>query len=773
MNFPHSSDPWSGRLIGERQRYRLGLRLGEGGMGCVFLAMDTLLGQQVALKLLKETLVGSEELRKRFEREVALSAALKSDHIVQVTDFGVSPEGHPFYVMEYLHGQTLGQLLRHEKQLSAERTVDIISQVCEGLQLAHEGVALWRDGATTREHVSVVHRDLKPDNIFLVPKAQGDCVKILDFGIAKIRDNTAEQTNLTSMFIGTVHYAAPEQLGVAQDLDGRADIYSLGIILYEMLSGTDPFGLGLNINKISGISWVVAHTSKPAVPLRSQPDCEHLSPALEAVVMRCLQKAPLERFASVDKLNQALQAAVVPSAVSGRTSPQQYPRHQNTYQQLQQTLLLSQKMTEATEVRTQRSTGGSSGGALPPAQSSAPIGSGGASKAPDQECEQETTVNIRQLYPFNQEPRQHLQQSLEPGKKIINGLEAKATEKYNSHAIPPSSIPQGREHQRKARRLLLQATTGIAATLVALSLAHYAYTQWQADRVASAILENTKTLKAENKYEECVNQAKAVPQKSSFYAVAQNTLNECQRLVQDEKWLAQAQELAKKKNFKAAIATVSAIHSDSGLHSLAEQLTNQWSKNLLNQAEGLYKQSYNSTTLEKAIDITKAIPKTSSVAQNVGETIKKWRTEWNQNETYLQEAENALKQGKAQEAIDKTNRVRLLGQDVKQDTPYWQNKMKPIIVRAKGFIAASAMTAPLPPSNPTLRLPQASIVQPHQSQPLQIHQSAPTQTYRPWSIQPRRVPTQTYRPRSIQPRRAPTQPLKPQKSPSAWTTKVL
>jgi len=319
MKSPSQSDAWLGRLIGDRQRYRLDKRLAAGGMGDVFVAMDTLLGQQVTLKLLKDTLVASGELRKRFEREVALCAALKSDHVVEVSDYGVTAEGYPFFVMEYLPGQSLGQLLRQKKRLPVERTVNIIAQVCDGLHLAHRGVTLWRDNATVSEQIKVVHRDLKPDNIFLVPTSLGELVKILDFGVAKIREASAESTSLTNMFLGTFHYAAPEQLEVEKDLDGRADIYSLGIIVYEMLSGTDPFGLGLNTHKISEISWALAHTSKPSVPLRSQPGLSQMSPELEAVVMRCLQKAPNERFASVDELKQALQAAV---ATGGETIAQ-------------------------------------------------------------------------------------------------------------------------------------------------------------------------------------------------------------------------------------------------------------------------------------------------------------------------------------------------------------------------------------------------------------------------------------------------------------------
>jgi serine/threonine-protein kinase len=312
MNSPLQQDNWLGRNIGDRQRYRLEQHLGSGGMGDVFVARDTLLGKQVALKLLKDTLVESPALRKRFEREVALCAALKSDHIVSISDYGVTTDGYPFYVMEYLRGQSLKQLLQQQQRLSLEQTARIIAQVCEALRLAHEGVTLWQNGATANKQIKIVHRDLKPDNIFLVPTGLGELVKVLDFGIAKICNDTTEHTNLTNMFVGTFHYASPEQFEFGADIDERADIYSLGIILYEMLSGTDPFGLGANINQnvISGMSWVFAHASKPPIPLRSQQNLLHFSPQLEAVVMRCLQKLPERRFASVDELNRALQAAV-------------------------------------------------------------------------------------------------------------------------------------------------------------------------------------------------------------------------------------------------------------------------------------------------------------------------------------------------------------------------------------------------------------------------------------------------------------------------------
>ena len=311
-----SSDPWIGRIIGDCRRYCLEQRIGAGGMGNVYLAMDTRLGQQVALKLLRDTLAVSVPLQKRFEREAMLCAALKSDHIVDISDYGLTEEGYPFYVMEYLVGETLGQLLRRELQLPVERTIEIACQVCAGLQLAHQGVRIRREGVvTTSDPIQIVHRDLKPDNIFLIPTALGELVKILDFGIAKIRNEALELTNLTSTFLGTFRYAAPEQLQIEKNIDGRADIYSLGMILYEMLSGSDPFGFGTEARKTSGVSWGIAHTSQLPQPLRSQPQCKDLPVELEVIVMRCLNKLPEQRFGSVAELSTALQS-VLPASLN-------------------------------------------------------------------------------------------------------------------------------------------------------------------------------------------------------------------------------------------------------------------------------------------------------------------------------------------------------------------------------------------------------------------------------------------------------------------------
>jgi eukaryotic-like serine/threonine-protein kinase len=312
MNAPYHSNPWIGRLLGDNQRYRLDRRLGGGGMGDVFLATDTRIGQQVALKLLKDNLVESPEMRQRFEHEIAICAALSNEHIVNIMDSGVTPEGYPFYVMEYLRGFTLGELLRAEHQLSIDRTAKIISQICNGLLLAHQGVDL-PDG----EHIeAVIHRDLKPDNIFLQPTDLGEWVKIVDFGIAKIRYKDRQNQTLTHTFLGTLRYASPEQMMGDRELDARSDIYSLGVILYEMLSGADPFGFNIKARPMSEFSWMKAHTSEQPISLRSQPNCGSLPASLEAVTRKCLEKTPDLRFASVAEFNQALQAAIASPGVN-------------------------------------------------------------------------------------------------------------------------------------------------------------------------------------------------------------------------------------------------------------------------------------------------------------------------------------------------------------------------------------------------------------------------------------------------------------------------
>jgi len=307
----YQSNSFIGRSIGDNNRYQIEAHLGKGGMGDVYRAIDNRLGKKVAIKLLS-TLSSSAsttaelDFRRRFERECAICAAIQSENVVQVSDYGITAEGQPFYVMEYLEGLTLEQVLKQTSTLSVERTKQIVTQICAGLKSAHEGVIFKIPDVSSERHIKIIHRDLKPANIFLVPTEFGERVKIIDFGVAKIQSLHLENTNLTGAFLGTYHYAAPEQFDCQANIDERSDIYCLGIILYEMLAGVDPFGLKSQGQQVTGESWINAHLLKPVIPLRSQPGCEHLSVKLEQLVMRCLAKHPERRFSSVQALAQAL-----------------------------------------------------------------------------------------------------------------------------------------------------------------------------------------------------------------------------------------------------------------------------------------------------------------------------------------------------------------------------------------------------------------------------------------------------------------------------------
>lgn len=553
MSSSSYSHPWIGRLIGDNQRYRLDQRLGGGGMGDVFLATDTRVGQQVALKLLKDNLAESTEMRKRFEREIAICAALPSEHIVKVSDCGVTPEGYPFYIMEYLRGETLGQLLRREPRLALERTANIMSQVCHGLQLAHQGVTL-PNGEQIQE---VVHRDLKPDNIFLVNTDLGEWVKIVDFGIAKIRYENAEQTIPTSTFLGTFRYAAPEQMMGDRNLDPRADIYSLGVIIYEMLTGVDPFGLSRQGHQMTETSWIVAHTSKSPQSMRSQPGCEQLSPEIEAVVMRCLEKDPSRRFASVEELNQALQLAVQPAARNtSLTTPEAtivQPRPLVTKEYPE---TISRPLNPPSIVQPKKT----------------------IVETPPQQPE---TIS-RPLQPL----------SLEQPETTI--FQAKSPVPPNSHAkviTPPPSPPsiatpeevivqpilssnsflpnlreetifQPRPSQKNAQFSLnlIKISGIISVIMIAIVGGFYLYFYIQPRQVLNEIV----GLKQQSNYEQCIVKAEQVSPEHKIYEQVQTILNECR--------LAYAKQLSNQGRWQEACEIADQIPAGSPFYSEAQEL---------------------------------------------------------------------------------------------------------------------------------------------------------------------------------------------------------
>ncbi|WP_287128120.1 serine/threonine-protein kinase, partial [Candidatus Cyanaurora vandensis] len=280
-------------------RYRLTRFIGGGGMGRVYMAQDLRLAQKtVAVKVLAPALLGSElnqELRQRFEREAQLSAILGGHpRIIQVTDYGIEQD-QPYLVMEFLAGRNLGEVLRAEGPLTAPRVVQLALQIAGGLHYAHE----MRTQLGERTVTGVIHRDIKPGNLLLVPEAAlGETIKILDFGIAKAL--SAVTLGATTSFIGSLEYASPEQLR-GEALDRRSDIYSLGLVLYELLSGERPLAVDTNTFP----AWYQAHNFTPPRLLTTP-----LPAALVAVVMACLAKDPADRPADLQLVSTRLAASL-------------------------------------------------------------------------------------------------------------------------------------------------------------------------------------------------------------------------------------------------------------------------------------------------------------------------------------------------------------------------------------------------------------------------------------------------------------------------------
>ncbi|NJK62390.1 MAG: serine/threonine protein kinase [Synechococcaceae cyanobacterium SM2_3_1] len=309
-----SSDPFIGQQLAGR--YRLIKLLGQGAMGRVYLAQDQQLGQvTVAVKLLFHSLE-DPKAQQRFEQEARAGAYLgqKSLHIVRVQDYGLSPAGQPFYVMEYLQGESLADRLRQQGALSLQAFLPLARQIGLGLKAAHDG--LWVEG----RQVHIVHRDLKPSNIQVIPdESLGELVKVLDFGIAKLISSNGT-ASLTQAYVGTLAYSSPEQLeGIPPD--PCSDIYSLGILFFEMLTGRLP--IVPTTDTFPG--WYQAHHKAEPAPLhRYDPS---LPVALSELILDCLAKDRRDRPQTMAEILERLQSVTEagplgPRSGGGRPAPQ-------------------------------------------------------------------------------------------------------------------------------------------------------------------------------------------------------------------------------------------------------------------------------------------------------------------------------------------------------------------------------------------------------------------------------------------------------------------
>jgi serine/threonine-protein kinase len=284
-----AADPLVGTTIGERYRV-LGL-LGRGGMGSVYRVLHMMMQKELALKVLHPELGRLEEVAKRFEREAQSASRLDHEHIIRVTDFGRDrgPAGDLlFLVMEILEGDSLKQAIQRRGRLAPAAAVGIARQILEALEHAHAA--------------GVVHRDLKPDNVMLVDRVgRADFVKILDFGIAKLTGPSGKAEALTQagVVFGTPEYISPEQ-AMGQEADGRADLYAVGVMLYEMLVGSRPF---VHDDMVQVLAMHL--TQRPRLLRQAAPEAA-ITPALERIVLKALEKKRDDRYATAAEMSRAL-----------------------------------------------------------------------------------------------------------------------------------------------------------------------------------------------------------------------------------------------------------------------------------------------------------------------------------------------------------------------------------------------------------------------------------------------------------------------------------
>jgi serine/threonine protein kinase len=302
------ADARAGTTVG---KYKLHQIVGRGGMGVVYRGEHVYIGKEVAVKILHDGYGGREESIKRFLREARAASLINHPNIVDITDFGKSNDGTVFFVMEFLHGEPLDALMQRERRLELIRAITIVNQIAGALGAAHAK--------------GIVHRDLKPENVMLT-KREGrrelirqisdesglhtvterekafDFVKILDFGVAKVRDPNVSEARVTQQGVvfGTPEYMAPEtaRIGVS---DPRTDIYALGVIFYEMLTGTIPFA------GETAVDVMLKVVSEPVTPPRDRAPGIEITPEAEQLIMKALSKDPLRRQQSMEELHEELQ----------------------------------------------------------------------------------------------------------------------------------------------------------------------------------------------------------------------------------------------------------------------------------------------------------------------------------------------------------------------------------------------------------------------------------------------------------------------------------
>jgi serine/threonine-protein kinase len=281
--------PWlryglaEGALVADK--YRLKGILGEGGMGLVVSAHHEALDRMVALKVLRKESAKDPVMVERFLREARAAANLRSEHVAHVLDVGTLSTGAPFMVLEYLEGADLSQVLALQGRLPVAVACNYLVQACEAVAEAHAG--------------GIVHRDLKPENLYLTTSLGGaDCVKVLDFGVSKVLGAERAALTTTGVAVGSPVYMAPEQVRGSREIGPRADVWALGVVLYELLTGSLPF----EAESLPDLCLKIANEAPQPLPSRRG----DVPAALAAVVSRCLEKDPVRRYFDAAELAESL-----------------------------------------------------------------------------------------------------------------------------------------------------------------------------------------------------------------------------------------------------------------------------------------------------------------------------------------------------------------------------------------------------------------------------------------------------------------------------------
>jgi eukaryotic-like serine/threonine-protein kinase len=306
-----ATDPFIGTVL--NNRFRVEAKLGEGGFGAVYRGTQTATGRRVAIKLLHPEMTRDENLVARFKREGLVLCNLRDAHTITTYDFDQTPEGTLYIAMELLEGRSLHQVFHDEAPIGWQRVGTVLTMMCSSLAEAHAQ--------------GIVHRDLKPENIFLEKRPNHpEFVKILDFGIAKVMrgegsvDPKAPQLTATGQTLGTLEYMSPEQL-MGKQLDGRSDIYALGVLAYELMTGRLPFP------DAKGPAGLITAQLKqtPKQPSEVNPG-GGIPPGMDRILLRCLEKDKNNRFPDVNALARALQDCLHTGGHWGQDTPTPAPR---------------------------------------------------------------------------------------------------------------------------------------------------------------------------------------------------------------------------------------------------------------------------------------------------------------------------------------------------------------------------------------------------------------------------------------------------------------